>query len=144
MKLEVGKKYRTRDGLRVFGPVEPDPHPALEYQFIASGGDRRYFYTVDGFVIPGRTNDCDLVEEVTDDRVDNSGSAVVPGHDPEAGHSYHDGTGSECLEVPPLEWNSNGVRAWVVSRLAAVSRVVRRLCGVPTVRDRDDHDLSSR
>lgn len=144
MKLEVGKKYRTRDGLRVFGPVEPDPHPALEYQFIASGGDRRYFYTVDGFVIPGRTNDCDLVEEVTDDRADNSSPAVVPGHDPEAGHSYHDGTGSECLEVPPLELRAEKLRSWLVSGLAALSGVVRRLCGKSVVRDGDYYDLSSR
>jgi len=148
MKLEVGKKYRTRDGLEVFGPIKiaidttkdfPYEGRQAGYCSISYFGPNGEFWG-DG----GEEYGWDLVEEVTDDRADNPSPAVVPGHNPEAGHSYHDGTGSECLEVPPLELRAEKLRSWLVSGLAAVSRVVRRLCGKSVVRDGDYYDLSSR
>ena len=148
MKIEVGKKYRTRDGLRVFGPMEPHLNGNPRYRFKAppNGSTAWCYFGEDGefWGTVGEEDEWDLVEEVTDDRADNASPAVVPGHDTSAGDRHYDGTGSECLEVPVLERRTEGLWPRLVSRLAAIPGMVRRLCGVATLRDRDDHDLSQR
>lgn len=148
MRIEVGKKYRTRDGSRVFGPVElrsnGDPHYSFKAPFQSVPWGYVYFMADGRYYPDTETDSLDLVEEVTDDRADNSGPAVVHGHDTPACHCDDDGAGCVGLETSVLEQRTKGLRSRLVSGLAAVSRVVRRLCGVSTVRDRDDHDLSSR
>lgn len=149
MKLEVGKKYRTRDGLEVFGPIEfaTDTTEDFPYDGRQHGYCRICYFGENGEFWGtgnGQEDAWDLVEEVTDDRVDNSGPAVVHGHDTTACHCDDDGAGCVGLETPVLEQRAKGVWSRLVSGLAAVSRVVRRLCGVSTVRDSDYHDLSSR
>lgn len=147
MKIEVGKKYRTRDGLEVFGPMEAfDEGDDFSFEGVMEGYSSVCYFGSNGrfWGDEGKEDPWDLVEEVTDDRADNSSPAVVHGHDTPACHCDDDGKGCVGLETPVLEQRSKGLWSRLVSGLAAVSRVVRRLCGVSTVRDSDYYDLSSR
>lgn len=138
MKLEVGKKYRTRDGLEVFGPIEFTTDTSKDFPYQGRQADYRsvvYFGQNGEFggTGCGQKDTWDLVEEVTDDRADNSSPAVVPGHDTPACDRHYDGTGSECLEVPILECGPGWYLVWPLFQEWFVVCVESKLCETATI-----------
>ena len=133
MKIEVGKYYRTRNGTKVFGPMKTYDNSgdhSGDYKFRATyePGVSDFFFTARGcFNCDNEIDIWDLVEEVTNAGVDNPGDAVVPRHDTPACDCGPDGSCPVDLEAAVLEQPAKGLWSRVVHRLAALSRVVRRL-----------------
>lgn len=69
MKLEVGKRYRTRDGKHVVEIVSRDTNPLrpspIVGHFVADGKptEHRARWQINGLYVRGKTRPLDLVEE---------------------------------------------------------------------------------
>lgn len=106
MKIEVGKKYRRRDGTVVeIAGFTPMGHPcARDFPFIAEG-EGGYTYAVDGRYVGFVESEFDLVEEITDEQ---AASEAVEGPYVDALRNSFPPARYQALNGPEKPGNSYG------------------------------------
>lgn len=105
IKLEVGKKYRTRRG-EVVGPLTYDSETTSPYVFDGKGETAEYSWTIQGkYWESGEHNRNDIVEEVVDpldamlDAMEAAAQAEQKASDP-VNHPEHYTAGAiECIDA---------------------------------------------